>query len=279
MKRGAMRNRLRTTLSALLLCAAAVHPGLRAADAPAAKADTLKVAVYNELAPFSDKGQGIDADLAAALAKKLGLTLSLLPFNAGDDLNDDLRNMVWKGHYLGYGPADVMLHVPVDRMLMNANPQVTIFAPYHVESVRLVRSARSIPSFDGVDALAGKRIGVEKVSISGMVMLGEGNGRFRDQVHIYPTATEALQQLKAGQLDAVLATRSEIESVLRGDPAFPVQDVPFERLPRAGWAIGMAVKKDNVDLARRLQAALNEMAADGELKAVFAKYGVQVVKP
>jgi ABC-type amino acid transport substrate-binding protein len=279
MKRGAMRNRLRTTLSALLLCAAAVHPGLRAADAPAAKADTLKVAVYNELAPFSDKGQGIDADLAAALAKKLGLTLSLLPFNAGDDLNDDLRNMVWKGHYLGYGPADVMLHVPVDRMLMNANPQVTIFAPYHVESVRLVRSARSIPSFDGVDALAGKRIGVEKVSISGMVMLGEGNGRFREQVHIYPTATEALQQLKAGQLDAVLATRSEIESVLRGDPAFPVQDVPFERLPRAGWAIGMAVKKDNVDLARRLQAALNEMAADGELKAVFAKYGVQVVKP
>ncbi len=275
-----MRNRLRTTVSALLLCAAAVHPGLlRAADAPAARADTLKVAVYNELAPFSDKGQGIDADLAAALAKKLGLTLRLLPFNAGDDLNDDLRNMVWKGHYLGYGPADVMLHVPVDRMLMNANPQVTIFAPYHVESVRLVRSAHSIPSFDGVDALAGKRIGVEKVSISGMVMLGEGNGRFHDQVHIYPTATEALQQLKGGQLDAVLATRSEIESVLRGDPAFPVQDVPFERLPRAGWAIGMAVKKDNVDLARRLQAALNEMAADGELKAVFAKYGVQVVKP
>lgn len=279
MKRGAMRNRLRMTVSALLLCAIAVHPVLRAADAPAAKADTLKVAVYNELAPFSDKGQGIDADLAAALAKKLGLTLSLLPFNAGDDLNDDLRNMVWKGHYLGYGPADVMLHVPVDRMLMSANPQVTIFAPYHVESVRLVRSAHSIPSFDGVDALAGKRIGVEKVSISGMVMLGEGNGRFRDQVHIYPTAIEALQQLKAGQLDAVLATRSEIESVLRGDPAFPVQDVPFERLPRAGWAIGMAVKKDNVELARRLQAALNEMADNGELKAVFAKYGVQVVKP
>ena len=102
---------------------------------------------------------------------------------------------------------------------------------------------------------------------------------YKEMDNYYPTATEALQQLKAGQLDAVLATRSEIESVLRGDPAFPVQDVPFERLPRAGWAIGMAVKKDNVDLARRLQAALNEMAADGELKAVFAKYGVQIVKP
>jgi ABC-type amino acid transport substrate-binding protein len=243
------------------------------------EAGTLKVAVYNELAPFSDKGQGIDADLAAALADKLGLKLSLLPFSAGDDLGDDLRNMVWKGHYLGYGPADVMLHVPVDRMLMNANPQVAVFAPYHVETVRLVRSARSIPSFDGLEALAGKRIGVEKVSIAGMVMLGEGNGRFRDQVRIYPSAIEALQHLKGGDLDAVLATRSEIESVMRGDPGFPLQEAAFERLPRTGWAIGMAVRKDNLDLARRLQAAMNEMAGSGELKAIFARYGVQVVKP
>jgi hypothetical protein len=43
---------------------------------------------------------------------------------------------------------------------------------------------------------------VEKVSIAGMVMLGEGNGRFRDQVRIYPSAIEALQHLKGGDLDA-----------------------------------------------------------------------------
>jgi len=277
----------RRALRACLLLGAgiasqAIAPAARAAADPVAATrggGVLKVAVYNELAPFSDNGQGIDADLGAALAAKLGLKLTLLPFSAGDDLNDDLRNMVWKGHYLGYGPADVMLHVPVDRMLMNANPQVTIFAPYHVETVRLVRSARSIPSYNGVDDLAGKRIGVEKVSIAGMVMLGEGGGRFRDQVHIFDTAAQALERLKAGQLDAVLATRSEIESVMRDDPAFPLQDVAFERLPRAGWAIGMAVRKDDVDLARRLQAALNDMRASGELQAVFAKYGVQVVKP
>jgi cystine transport system substrate-binding protein len=45
----------------------------------------LKVAVYNDFAPFSAANQGIDIDLADALAKKLGLKLSLLPFNAGDD--------------------------------------------------------------------------------------------------------------------------------------------------------------------------------------------------
>jgi ABC-type amino acid transport substrate-binding protein len=274
-------SRRRMLAAGLLLGAGAAAPhAVLAADAPALReAGILKVAVYNDLAPFSDHGQGIDADLGTALAGKLGLKPALLPFNAGDDLGDDLRNMVWKGHYLGYGPADVMLHVPVDRMLMNANPQVEIFAPYYVETVRLVRSAQAIPQFDGVDALAGKRIGVEKVSISGMVMLGEGGGRFREQVHIYPTAIEALEQLKSGGLDAVLATRAQIESVMRGDPAFPLQDVPFDRLPRGGWAVGMAVKKDNLGLARKLQAALNDMAASGELKTIFAKYGVQAVRP
>lgn len=240
---------------------------------------SLKVAVYNEFAPFSNNGSGIDIDLAQALATKLGLRLTLLPFPAGENLNDDLRNMVWKGHYLGYGPADVMLHVPVDQRLMAQNGQVAIFAPYHVEAVRLVRSAKTVPVFDSIDALTGKRIGVEKVSIAGMVMLGESNGKFSNNVKIYPTAIEALQQLKAGELDAVLANRSEIESVMLGDAAFPLHDVAFQRLPRSGWAVGLAVRKDNTEVAKLLQKAINDMAASGELKAIFARHGVHVVKP
>lgn len=244
-----------------------------------AQSGTLKVAVYEQFAPFSDHGAGIDVDLAQALARHLGLKLSLLPFPAGEELGDDLRNMVWKGHYLGYGPADVMLHVPVEPQLMNQNDKVSIFAPYHVETVRLVRSARSVPQFDGLDSLNGKTIGVEKVSIAAMVMLGEGNGRFRDNIKIFDTAAEALQQLQTGKIDAVLANRSEIDAQLKDDPAFPLNEVTFQRLPRAGWAVGMAVRKDDQDVARRLQQALNDMKASGELKAIFARYGVHDVTP
>ncbi|MBV6325583.1 substrate-binding periplasmic protein [Duganella violaceipulchra] len=240
---------------------------------------SLKVAVYEQFAPFSERGAGIDVDVAQALAAKLGLKLSLLPFPAGENLGDDLRNMVWKGHYLGYGPADILLHVPVEPQLMNENGKVTIFAPYHVETVRLVRSARSMPSFEGIDALSGKTIGVEKVSIAAMVLLGEGNGRFREKVRIFDTAAEALEQLKSGQLDAVLANRSEIDAVFRDDPAFPLNEVAFQRLPRAGWAVGMAVRKDDQDMARLLQAAVNEMKASGELQAIFARYGVHEQMP
>ena len=271
-------NTFRTLLAGACVALALVAPA-RADWLKIQQSGSLKVAVYNEFAPFSDHGAGIDVDLAHALAKKLGLRLNLLPFPAGESLDDDLRNMVWKGHYLGYGPADVMLHVPVDNSLMAQNKRVAIFAPYHVEAVRLVRSAKTVPVFEQLDALAGKRIGVEKVSIAGMLMLGESDGKFREDVKIFPTAHDALEKLKAGELDAVLATRSEIESVMRGDPAFPLHEVAFQRLPRSGWAVGMAVRSDDTEMARLLQSAINEMAASGELKVIFAKHGVQVVAP
>ncbi|MBB3224911.1 substrate-binding periplasmic protein [Pseudoduganella umbonata] len=277
-----MNRRCFARASALLACA-----GMATLFAAPARADwqqvygsgTLKVAVYNEFAPFSDKGAGIDIDLAQALAAKLGVKLSLLPFPADEEVADDLRNMVWKGHYLGYGPADVMMHVPVDSRLMAGNPQVRIFAPYYVETLRLARSARGIPRFDGMQSLDGKRIGVEKVSLSGMLVLGEGEGRLRDEVRIYPGAGEALAALKAGELDAVVAKRSEIESALRGDAAFPLEEVGFQRMPRTGWAVGMAVRNDSEELARRLQAAINDMSANGELEALFARHGVKWGKP
>jgi ABC-type amino acid transport substrate-binding protein len=39
------------------------------------------------------------------------------------------------------------------------------------------------------------------------------------------------------------------------------------------------VRRDDVEVARKLQAAMNEMRANGELRAIFAKYGVQSVTP
>lgn len=239
----------------------------------------LKVAVYNDMQPFSGKNGGIDADLADALAKKLGVHVSLLPFDAGENLNDDLRNMVWKGHYLGYGPADVMMHVPVDRALMAENKKVSIFAPYYRDRVRLVRDVRKIRDCESADCLVGKRVGAEKVSIAAMVLLGEQDGKLRDNVKIYDTAAAALEALKAGELDAVLANQSEIESAVRGDANFPLSDLHFARLPRQGWVVGLAVRQDNVELARALQAAVNELEASGEMAKIFAKYGVTQVKP
>lgn len=240
---------------------------------------SLKVAIYKDMAPFSSEAGGIDVDIAEALAKKLGLKLALLPFPAGEELGDDLRNMVWKGHYLGYGPADLMLHVPVDKRFMAQQDKVEIFAPYYRETVRLVRNKEAVPRYDGLDAMLGRDMGVEKVSLAAILLLGEGDGKFRDHVRIYPTAVEALQDLKAGKLAGVLAHRSEIESVVGADARFEMQQVQFQRLPPQGWVVGMAVKKDARDLAEALQQAASELTASGEMARIFAKHGVQSVAP
>jgi ABC-type amino acid transport substrate-binding protein len=240
---------------------------------------SLKVAVYKDMPPFYSKGEGIDVDLANALAAKLGLKTSFLPFDAGEEVNDDLRNMVWKGHYLGYGPADVMMHVPVDNRLMTQNDKVLIFAPYYRDKVRLVRDLKKIPACESIDCVAGKPVGVEKVSIAAMVLLGEQEGRFRNDVKIFDTAADALEKLKSGEVEAVLATQSEIEAAVHGDARFAMSDPVFARLPRQGWVIGLSVKKENVELARALQSALNELAESGDLAKIFAKHGVSVAKP
>lgn len=237
----------------------------------------LSFAVYEDFAPFSGKSGGIDVDLAEALAKKLGLKASFIPFPAGENIDDDLRNMVWKGHYLGFGPADVMMHVPVDRAVMKKNDKVEIFAPYYRDTIRLARNLKSIPDLQGAQSLVGKRLGAEKVSISAMVLLGDAS--LRDNVQIFLTPSEALQKLKAGELDAVVATRSEIESVVGDDQQIEITEAPFERLPRKGWVTGMAVTKENTELANLLQAAINEMFESGDMAALFAKHGVRSVKP
>jgi ABC-type amino acid transport substrate-binding protein len=110
-----------------------------------------------------------------------------------------------------------------------------------------------------------------------MVLLGESG--LRDHVSIYASGVEAVQKLKAGEVDAVVATRAEIESVLKGDPAFEVTDAPFSRLPRNGWVIGMSVKKENVELAHAVQKAVNDLFESGEMAELFKKHGVRSIKP
>ncbi|GAC1320725.1 MAG: hypothetical protein NVSMB28_11730 [Collimonas sp.] len=136
-----------------------------------------------------------------------------------------------------------------------------------------------MPRFENLDSIAGKKIGVEQVSIGAVVLLGAEDGTFRDDVKIFPTATAALEKLKAGELDGVLANLSEIESVLRGDPNYQISEVAFQRLPPKGWVIGMAVKKSDPELVQLLQDATDALVTSGEMAAIFARHGVKVLAP
>ena len=248
----------------------------------------LKVAVYKDNAPFSDGPvadmQGLDIALAGALARQLQLKLALLPFDAGENMNDDLRNMVWRGHYLGYGPADVMLHVPVDKYLMQENRQALIFAPYMRQVQVLLHDTRVLPQVTGPDDLKGHKLAVERGTGLASVLMGQQGGMLRTQVSVYPSGVEAAQAVISGQAAAAYVLRSQAEAALaqaaQPRPAhLALASLPLEGVPANGWPLGLAIKVANKDLGQAIEAAFKELRSNGELLAMFQQRGMTLTAP
>ena len=247
----------------------------------------LKVAVYKENAPFSDGRttdmSGLDIDIAQALARQMQLKLALLPFDAGENMNDDLRNMVWRGHYLGYGPADIMLHVPVDKYLMQQNSRVLILAPYMRQVQVLLHDTRTLPQVQGPDDLKGVNLAVERGTGNASVLMGHNAGMLRAQVHLYNSGTQAAQAVVDGNAAAAYVMSAQAESVLsrvKSEPdRWALTAMPLAGIPANGWPLGMAIKSDAKDLGQAVETALQALRASGELLAIFKQHGVTLTAP
>jgi ABC-type amino acid transport substrate-binding protein len=246
----------------------------------------LKVAVYKDNAPYSDGPntdmQGVDVALAKALAARLNLQLALLPFDAGENMNDDLRNMVWKGHYLGYGPADVMIHVPVDRYLMNENKQVLIFGSYVREHLVVLHDPAKVAHVDNPEDLQGKTIAVEKGSGAASALMGYRGGLLRDKISIFKDGVDAAKMVISDQFDAAFVSRAQAESAVHasaGKGRWALSSISLPGVMPAGWPLGFAVKADNKELATALDDALVSLRQSGDLLKLFQAHGLTLAAP
>lgn len=285
---GVMRLRRGLASTCLVIATAFVAVPVHADLAKIKQSGTLKVALYQELPPFSNSVDnqlaGIDVALAKALCLQMGLSPSFLPFSASDDgMSGDLRNMVWRGHYMGFGPADVMLHVPVDPVFMRKNDKTLIFAPYHREMVVLAYDPKRIQQVERFEDLSGLPTGAEAGSVGANALLTSAQGVLRDKVKIYSRSADVLGALFSGEIVAAMVTRAEYENALkaRGQSAehYPATQLSSPLLPPRGWVIGMAVKADQEALAQALQNALNTLRSSGELQQIFVQHGVSLVVP
>ena len=248
----------------------------------------LKVAVYKGNAPFSDGPvtdmKGLDIDIAGALAKQMQLKLTLLPFDAGENMNDDLRNMVWRGHYLGYGPADVMMNVPVDKYLMQQNRQVLIFAPYMRQSQVLMHDTAIIPQVNGAEDLKGFKLAAERGTGTASVLMGHNAGMLMSQVALYNSGVEAAKAAIDGKAAAAFVMRSQAESALSQSQSpssahWTLSPLSLHGIPENGWPLGLAIKADYKDLGQALDKAMQQLRDSGELMAIFKKHGLTLTAP
>ncbi|PKO87989.1 MAG: ABC transporter substrate-binding protein [Betaproteobacteria bacterium HGW-Betaproteobacteria-12] len=276
-----MRNDRRRCLQALAaLPLSLALPAIADALETVRQRGSLRIAVYNDFPPYSLRGgKGIDADIGRAIAARMGLAAEIVGFNADEDMNDDLRNMVWRGHYLGTQPADVMLHVPVDEVLARANDKVRIFGAYHRETLAVARNPQRVPALSGSAAVAlevftREKIGVETASLADSFLLSALNGRLRENVVHFTTVAEAGQALAAGSIAAVLAPRAELEAAVKGQEHVVLEATKFAELKVDSWPLGMAVKVEEQPLADALTAALAELKRDGSIAAIFRQHGI-----
>lgn len=275
-----------TTRLACLGAALLLSAGAFAADAydlAQVKArGQIRVALYKDFEPFSDDdkgGSGVDVDIARLLAEKLGVKLQPLWFDADENTDDDLRNMVWRGTLFGYGPADFMMHVPVDKEYMAKNDKVIFFAPYYRERFAIARNLERVDKLDSLEAFRSQKIGVEGATYPDTILLSADAGAYRANVVHYKTAGEAIQGLKNGEVSAVMAMQGELEGGLAGAKGFAISEPPLPVLNRRQWPLGLAVKAGHEELARALQQAMNELASDGSLAKAFARHGVTYRAP
>jgi polar amino acid transport system substrate-binding protein len=241
----------------------------------------LRVAVYEENQPFSDDGKGIEIELGKALAAKLGVKADVFSFDAAEDMSDDFRNMIWKGHYLNPRMADVMLHVPVDKILMEKNDKVHIFAPYYNQQISIIRNLVKIPVFVGLEAFTRVKIGVQGDTISDAFMVGTLGGRFRDSVTHYKTIKQACEDLKAEKIEVIMGHRAEIEAAFDGSipSKFALTSFTEGGLSVKDWNLGLAVKADSPQLGKALEDAMKALRDDGTVQKIFEKYGVSYQQP
>ena len=254
----------------------------------------LKVAMYENFPPYSyqQDGQprGVDFELAQKLAEGLALKLEVLWVTPDETLDDDLRNFIWKGHYLRRDVlADVMLRVPYDREFSYKrnelgeliNELVVMFGPYQRERWQTAYDDRRIEDVPSVAVFQYHPIGVEVDSVPSFYLSSVFEGRLAKNLHHYPSVQQAFAALKEGEVDATMAMRGEIEWLMAqaGDSHLKLAENAYPNMGKQVWDLGMAVHESNRQLAYALEEVLEPLILEGGMEKLYAKHGLHYELP
>lgn len=243
-----MKKFLALMLAGLMVFALAACGGNTDSDKP-----VLKMVTNAEFPPYEyyegDKIVGIDADVAALIADKLGMELEII-----DVAFDSIIPGVQSGKY-DMGMAG--LTVDEDRLT-----KVNFSSSYAkgVQSV-IVKEGGSISSLDDIE---GKKIGVQTTT-TGDIYASDDYGD--EAVVKYDNGAAAVQALIAGKVDCVIIDNEPAKSYVAANEGLKILDTKYAE---EDYAICFA--KENTELQEKVDTALKELIEDGKVAEVVAKY-------
>ncbi len=193
--------------------------------------------------------EGIDVEIAGAIADKLGLELQI------DDMDFDAALLAAQ-----QGKSDmVMAGVTVNE----ERKQVMDFSNTYASGVQvvIVKEGSDIAT---VDDLAGHMIGTQR-GTTGYIYCSDDFGE--DSVTAYDNGLTAVQALNNGQVDCVVIDSAPAKEFVAANEGLVILDTEYAV---EDYAIGMA--KGNTALVEAVNGALAELKADGTIDAILAKY-------
>ncbi len=206
-----------------------------------------------EMTDDQDNVIGIDADIAAAIADKLGLELQI------DDMDFDAALLAAQ-----QGRSDiVMAGVTVNEERL----AVMDFTDSYATGVQVV----IVPEGSDVtlDNLGDHMIGTQRAT-TGNILASyppEEGGFGEDHVVAYDNGITAVQALMNGQVDCVIIDNGPAQEFVSANPGLEI--LPTEWVTEE-YAIGMA--KGNTALYEAVNGALNELIADGTVQSIIDSY-------
>lgn len=254
----------------------------------------IKIAVYEDYRPFSfidgDNLKGIDIDIAGMIASELDLKLELMAVPAGENVDEDLRNFIWRGPRIGAksegsivvdGVANLMLHIPYDRVLDTRNELAVLFSPYFQDRVTIARDPAQFESSDfSLFDLEGKALAVELDTLGDTYLSSTWGGKLRSGIRRFRRADEGLAALMDGDVAAFMGPVSQIEGAL-GDRSedFDIDQVVLPGLTIDNWSVGAAVRENARDLRWAAGDIIEAAVKNGQMAHIFENYGVRYRSP
>lgn len=244
----------------------------------------IDFAVYDDFFPFSyiagDTLRGIDVDIGRTLAERLGVRVRFRMIQADESVADDLRNAIWKGHYLGGGVADAMLHAPYDPDFSARIKQVAFVAPYYREELMVAMEPELAGRNAGLVMFATEKIAVETATLADDYLLLAFNGGLRHNVVHFPRMRDAIESLLQKRVAAVMGPRTQLEAGLgKYQHHYRVVRMEYPALSQAAWDLGIAVNADREELASKLDLLIGELRSTGVLDAIFTRHRTTYARP
>jgi len=199
---------------------------------------------------------GIDAEIAGAIAEKLGLELQI------DDMEFDSIVESVKG-----GKADIGL---AGMTVTPERQEVINFTASYATGVQVVIVAEdsAITSVDDLFAEGAMHaIGVQRNTTGDLYCTWDLEDAGLATVDRYSKGADAVQALLTGKVDCVVIDNEPAKAFVAANSGLKILETAY-----AVEEYAAAMNKDNTELYEAVNKALEELIADGTVKAIVEKY-------